>query len=73
MKEIEIQARGYAAGPFEIRTELNGPVIGTVSMEYSDVWETYRAACPIPDGVHPLYLTFEGNGGGHLLTVKFIH
>lgn len=73
VKEIEIQARGYAAGPFEIRTELNGPVIGTVSMEYSDVWETYRAACPIPDGVHPLYLTFEGNGGGHLLTVKFIH
>lgn len=73
VKGIEILARGYAAGPFEIRTELDGPVLGTVSMEYSDVWETYRADCAIPDGVHALYLTFTGNGGGQLLSVKFLH
>ena len=73
VKGIELMARGYAAGPFEIRTELDGPVLGTVSMEYSDVWETYKTDCAIPDGVHALYLTFTGNGGGHLLNVKFLH
>ena len=73
VKGIELMARGYAAGPFEIRTELDGPVLGTVSMEYSDIWECYKADCAIPDGVHALYITFTGNGGGHLLSVKFLH
>lgn len=73
VKGIELMARGYAAGPFEVRTELDGPVLATVSMEYSDVWECYKADCAIPDGVHALYLTFTGNGGGHLLSVKFLH
>ncbi|MBR7020017.1 MAG: family 43 glycosylhydrolase [Lachnospiraceae bacterium] len=73
VKEIELTVRGYIHDSFEVRTELNGPVIGTVKVDSSDIWEKYRAACPIPDGVSALYLTKVGGGNGHLLSVKFIH
>ena len=73
VKEIELTVRGYIHDSFEVRTELGGPVIGTVKVDSSDIWEKYRAACPIPDGVSALYLTKVGGGSGHLLSVRFIH
>ena len=73
VKEIELTVRGYIHDTFEVRTEIGGPVVGTVRVDSSDIWEKYRAACPIPDGVSALYLTKVGGGNGHLLSVRFIH
>ena len=73
VKENELTVRAYIHDTFEVRTEIGGPVVGTVRVDSSDIWEKYRAACPIPDGVSALYLTKVGGGNGHLLSVRFIH
>lgn len=73
VKEIEIVSSGYGQGDFEVRTELNGPVLGTIHVDFCTVWETYRAKCPIPDGVSALYLKYVGGGNPSLKSFRFIH
>lgn len=65
VKRIKIKTRGYARGVFEVRTKWDGPVLGTIPIEFSNIWKEYSADISIPDGVHALYFTFRGHGSAH--------
>ena len=65
VKRIKIKTRGYARGVFEVRTKWDGPVLGTIPIEFSNIWKEYSADIAIPDGVHALYFTFKGHGSAH--------
>ena len=65
VKRMKIKTRGYARGVFEVRTKWDGPVLGTIPIEFSNIWKEYSADIAIPDGVHALYFTFKGHGSAH--------
>lgn len=59
---ISLKTRGYCEGYFEVKTAWNGEVLGTVPVEYSNLWKSYTAEIRIPDGVQALYFTYRGHG-----------
>jgi len=65
VKRIKTKTRGYARGVFEVRTKWDGPVLGTIPIEFSNIWKEYSADIAIPDGVHALYFTYKGHGSAH--------
>ena len=66
VKRIKIKVRGYCRGDFEIKTSWDGPVIGKIPVIFSNVWKEYSADIELPDGVHPLYITYNGEGSASL-------
>ena len=62
IRAVTIRTKGYANGVMEIRTAWNGEVLGTIPIGYANVWKDTTAEIAIPDGVQPLYFTFNGNG-----------
>ena len=68
---LAITTRGYGKGYFEIRTSLNGPVLGRVSIEYTNVWETYTTILCIEEEEFDLYLTYRGEGCTSLKSFAF--
>lgn len=70
LKKITLTTRGYANGVYEIRTKWDGPVLGSVAVEYTNFWIKNSAQVNIPDGVHALYLTFKGQGSNSLLSFE---
>lgn len=69
---MRITTRGYGDGTFEIKTAWDGPVLGTVKIEYTNVWENYETKVEIPDGVQALYLTYTGGGTTSLSSIEFL-
>ncbi|MBB6479928.1 family 43 glycosylhydrolase [Spirochaeta isovalerica] len=73
VSRMVISARGYCRGHFEILTEWDGPVRGTIAVtDFSTAWERYEGTVGIPDGIHPLYIRFRGSGLASLLDFAFI-
>lgn len=68
--QIELVARGYMDGCFELRTSLHGEVYASVPIHETNGWETFSAPCHIPDGVHALYLTHNGSRTATLLSFR---
>ncbi len=68
LKQISIKTRGYFSGQFEVRTKLDGPVLGTIPVEFSNEWEKNSAKINVEYGVHAFYFTFKGNGKGQFLS-----
>ncbi|HHX60265.1 MAG TPA: family 43 glycosylhydrolase [Epulopiscium sp.] len=66
IKRVKIKVRGYCQGDFEIKTSWNGPTLGKISVGFSNVWKEYLSDITIPDGVHPLYITYTGQGSAAL-------
>lgn len=66
VKRVELKTRGYARGSFEVKTVWNGPPIGTIPIEFTNIWTTYTADIVIPDGVHALYFQYKGIGSASL-------
>ena len=62
--------RGYADGRFQIRSHINGEVLGEVKVRYTNVWEEYECNLIFPDGVQSIYLTYVGNGIASLYTIE---
>ena len=62
LKEIGVTVRGYGWGDLEIRTEWNGPVLGTIKCDYTNFWEERKTTVKIPDGIKALYFTYKGGG-----------
>ena len=46
-----------------MKTSWNGPSLGSIPVEFSNIWRKYTANIVIPDGVHALYFEYKGNGG----------
>ncbi|MBE5801062.1 MAG: carbohydrate-binding protein [Clostridiales bacterium] len=64
---ITFTARCYARGALHIRTQWDGPVLATVTVNGGNYWTDYTGSVTLPDGVHPLYFTYEGTGALSLL------
>lgn len=62
VSSITIVVRGYAKGVFQVQTTRDGGVLTEIPVEYSNVWEEYRAPISVENGVHALYFTFRGQG-----------
>ena len=69
LKRIGLCTRAYIKGDFEIRTSIEGPVHGKISVDFTNFWETSYAEVNIPDGINALYLKFTGNGSGQLKSI----
>jgi len=72
VNQINIKVRGYCKGVFEVRTEWDGAPLGTIPVDFTNVWTDYSAAVTIPDGIHALYFTFRGQGWAALLSFSFM-
>ena len=68
---ISVVTRGYGHGAFLVRSAADGPVLGRIPCESSNIWERHTAAIPFPDGKQCLYLTWEGSGALHLSAIGF--
>ena len=66
VKKVSLTTRCYISGVFEVRTEIGGPVLGTIPCEFSNVWVKNTADVALPDGVHALFFTFRGSGNGQV-------
>ena len=71
---LKIKTRAYFNGDFEIRTSIDGEVLGTIHGDNSNEWQ--ERTCTFNKkitGVLPLYLTFKGTGGCSLKSIEFTH
>ncbi len=73
VKGVEIVTTGYGQGDFEVRTEIDGPVLGTITVNFCTAWKIRKCDCEIPDGVSALYLTFVGDGSPSIKSIRFLH
>ena len=62
IKKVKIKVRGYCEGDFEVKTSWNGVTLGTISVNFSNVWKEYSSDIAIPDGIQALYFTYIGQG-----------
>jgi len=66
VKRVKIKVRGYAKGAFEVKTSWDGPALGSIPVNFTNVWKEYAADIAISDGVHALYFTYRGEGNAQL-------
>ncbi len=66
IRQVKIKVRGYCRGAFEVKTSWDGPALGRIPVDFTNVWTEYSADIAIPDGVQALYLTYTGTGGASL-------
>jgi hypothetical protein len=66
IKKVKIKTRGYCRGKFEVKTSWDGPALGSILVEFSNIWKEYEADIVIPDGIQSLYLTYRGSGSASL-------
>jgi len=66
IKKIKIKVRGYCSGDFEVKTSWNGTALGTITVEFSNVWKEYSSDIVITDGIQALYFTYTGQGSASL-------
>lgn len=61
--KLAITTKGYATGEIEVKTSLDGEVIGRLPIGYANVWKREEANISITDGEKvALYFTFRGEG-----------
>lgn len=72
VKKIAVTTKGYGDGVIEIRTQLDGDICGSISLEQDNVWVRREAEVNIPDGVHDLYITYRGGANCGLREFEFI-
>lgn len=66
VRRVSIRVRGYCTGAFEVKTSWDGPALGKIAVQSSNVWKEYSGSIPIPDGVQALYFTYSGEGRASL-------
>lgn len=58
---IDLKVRGYMDGQFEIRLDhIDNDPIAVIPVTEWNNWHVYTHECPIPDGVHALFITHNG-------------
>lgn len=62
LKVVSVRTKGYANGALEVRTEWDGPLLGSFPISYANIWHDTEGCVKIPDGIHSLYFTFAGDG-----------
>jgi len=64
--KVHVKTRGYCSGVFELRTSLDGVSLGSIQVEFTNIWTDFSARIAIPDGIHPLYFMYKGGGTASL-------
>lgn len=71
LKQIKLQVRGKAHGRLIVTTVPKGQHYGEVNVNVdSDQWSEVGGSVSVPDGVHALYFTYEGNGALDIVTLE---
>ena len=70
VRRVAIRVRGYCKGAIEVRTAWDGPALGSIPVEFTNVWREYAADITLPDGVLPLYFTYVGHGAANLASFR---
>jgi hypothetical protein len=60
--KVKIKVRGYCKGAFEVKTSWDGPVLGSINVDFSNIWTEYSSEIEIPDGTQSLYFRYVGQG-----------
>lgn len=68
VNKVSIKVRGYCRGEFLVKTSWNGPVLGRIPVDFTNIWTEYSAKIDIPDGIQALYFEYSGEGGASLLS-----
>ena len=77
MKEatgLRIKTRAYYNGSFEVKTSIDGEVLGRIDGIGSNIWETFE--CKFDKkvtGVNALYLVYHGTGTPSLKSIELLH
>ncbi|MBN1648690.1 MAG: family 43 glycosylhydrolase [Spirochaetales bacterium] len=66
IRKITIRVRGYCKGAFEVKTAWDGPVLGTIPVDFTNVWTEYSHDIAVPDGIQALYFRYTGQGNASL-------
>ncbi|WP_370639043.1 hypothetical protein [Cohnella sp. REN36] len=66
IRRVKIKVRGYCRGTFDVKTSWDGPVLGKIPVDFTNVCTEYAADLVIPDGIQALYFTFTGMGNASL-------
>jgi arabinoxylan arabinofuranohydrolase len=62
IRRVKIKVRGYCKGDFQVKTAWDGAVLGTIPVDFTNIWKEYAAEITIPDGKQALYFVFTGEG-----------
>lgn len=71
VKEMGVTIKGYANGKLEVRIDPEGEPLCAFPVGYANVWKDEYVKVSIPDGVHPLYFTFVGDGHMQFASFEF--
>jgi hypothetical protein len=66
IKKVAVKVRGYCRGYFEVKTSWDGPALGKIYVDFTNVWKEYSANIKIPDGKQALYFAYFGEGRASL-------
>jgi len=66
IKKVRIKVRGYCIGFIEVKIKWDGTALGSIPVDFTNVWTEYSADIDIPDGVQSLYFTYKGDGNASL-------
>lgn len=61
-KEITVKVRGIAEGHLLVTTQRGGKPVACIPVEKTKEWKDFSAKFSTLDGVHALYITYEGKG-----------
>lgn len=70
---VKIKTRAYYNGKFQIKTSLDGEVLGEISGSNTNVWTAGSCSFDAVSGVLPLYLVYCGSGSPSLASVELLH
>ncbi|MCR4789245.1 MAG: family 43 glycosylhydrolase [Lachnospiraceae bacterium] len=73
VKGIYVLTQGYGHGYFEVRTKIDGPVLGKVDVDFSDLDRYSEGSIEETSGINAIYLTYCGDGNIRLKSFGFIH
>ena len=76
VKKVTVVTRASILGHFEIKTQWDGPVLGTIEIkDTSNFWEEHSAEINLPNGVSAFYIKyielFPMGSHGQLKSIKF--
>lgn len=71
VKKIGLHTLGYGNGVMEYRLSPDGPVVGTAQPGYENDWSYHEGEVNIPDGIHNLYITYNGDGWCSIRDIVF--
>ncbi len=70
VKAVSVKTRCYASGHILVKTAWDGEALCRIPVAYTNIWTEATAPIDLPDGIHALYFTFEGEGAVSLKSFR---